>query len=103
MIDLSQRSYEKEIMDQDNIPFADIARTLEELNTVNTRLGGHAITKEGVRQLMEEKKGLLICEIGCGGGDNLFAIYRSLSKKNIAARFLGIDMNPECIAFAKQQ
>ncbi|HUR67303.1 MAG TPA: methyltransferase domain-containing protein [Chitinophagaceae bacterium] len=103
MIDLSHRSYQKEIMDQDNIPFADIEQTLKELNTVNTRLGGHAITRDGVKQLMKEQKSLLICEIGCGGGDNLVAIHRSLSKNNITASFIGIDMNPECIAFARRQ
>ena len=49
-------------------------------------------------------KGILeICEIGCGGGDNLFAIYKYCLKKNIPATFIGIDINPECIAFAKQQ
>ena len=103
MIDLRQRSYEKEKMDADNIPFADIAQTLKELNIVNTRLGGHAITKDGVRLLTEDKKPLVVCEIGCGGGDNLFAIYRSFLKKNIPVTFIGIDMNPECISFARQQ
>ena len=44
-----------------------------------------------------------ICEIGCGGGDNLFAIHKYCMQKNIEANFIGIDMNPECIAFAQQQ
>jgi 2-polyprenyl-3-methyl-5-hydroxy-6-metoxy-1,4-benzoquinol methylase len=110
MINLSQRSYQKELMDGDNIPFAAMARTLKELNIINKRLGGHAITLKGVKQfkisnlkLNIEPPVLTICEIGCGGGDNLFAIYKYCLKKNIRARFIGIDMNAECIAFAKQQ
>jgi 2-polyprenyl-3-methyl-5-hydroxy-6-metoxy-1,4-benzoquinol methylase len=103
MIDLRRRSYQKELMDAEHIPFADIAQTLKELNVINTRLGGHAITVDGVRQLMVPGQPLVICEIGCGGGDNLHAIQKFCKKNNIPARFIGIDMNPECIAFAKQQ
>jgi len=103
MIDLRQRSYQKELMDGDDIPFPAMAQTLKELNIVNTRLGGHAITLNGVKELMDNKKPLVVCEIGCGGGDNLFAVYKYCLKKEIPVRFIGIDMNPECIAFAKQQ
>ena len=103
MINLRHRSHQKELMDGNDIPFEAMAQTLKELNIVNTRLGGHAITISGVRQLIKDKEKVSICEIGCGGGDNLFAIYKYCLKKNIPATFIGIDINPECIAFAKQQ
>ena len=103
MINLRQRSYQKELMDGDDIPFEAMAQTLKELNIVNTRLGGHAITVSGVQQLINGKGPISICEIGCGGGDNLFAIHQYCLKKNIPVFFIGIDMNPECIAFAKRQ
>jgi ubiquinone/menaquinone biosynthesis C-methylase UbiE len=103
MINLRQRSYQKELMDGDNIPFAAMAQTLKELNIINTRLGGHAITLKGVKQFIKDKEPVTICEIGCGGGDNLFAVNKYCTKKNIPVHFIGIDMNAECIAFAKQQ
>ncbi|MGZ8558861.1 MAG: methyltransferase domain-containing protein [Chitinophagaceae bacterium] len=103
MINLRQRSYQKELMDGDDIPFEAMAQTLKELNIVNTRLGGHAITVSGVKHLIKGKESISICEIGCGGGDNLFAINNYCLKENIPAHFIGIDLNPECIAFAKQQ
>lgn len=103
MIDLRHRSYQKELMDRDDIPFADMAQTLKELNTINTKLGGHAITLRGLEQLADNKKPLTVCEIGCGGGDNLFAIYKYCLKRKIPVDFIGIDMNAECVAFAKQQ
>lgn len=103
MINLRQRSYQKELMDGENIPFEAMAQTLKELNIVNSRLGGHAITISGVEQLLEDREAVTICEIGCGGGDNLFAIQQYCLKKNITASFIGIDINPECIAFAKKQ
>jgi len=103
MINLHQRSYTKELMDGDDIPFEAMAQTLKELNIVNTRLGGHAITISGVRQLIKDTDQVNICEIGCGGGDNLFALHKFCMQENIQAVFTGIDINPECIAFAQQQ
>lgn len=103
MINLRQRSYQKELMDGDDIPFEAMSQTLEELNIVNSRLGGHAITISGVQYLHKGKEPVIICEIGCGGGDNLFAIQKYCLQKKIPARFIGIDMNSECIGFAKQQ
>ncbi|MEP6676038.1 MAG: methyltransferase domain-containing protein [Ferruginibacter sp.] len=103
MINLSRRSYQKELMDEDNIPFAAMAQTLKELNIINTRLGGHSITLSGVKQLAEKDQPLVICEIGCGGGDNLFTVYKYCIQKNISVTFIGIDMNAECIVFAQQQ
>ena len=103
MINLRHRSYQKELMDGDDISFAAMAQTLKELNIVNTRLGGHAITINGVKQLINNNQTVTICEIGCGGGDNLAAIYKYCCKNNISINFIGIDMNAECIAFARQQ
>ena len=103
MIDLRQRSYTKELMDGDDIPFDAMAQTLKELNIVNTRLGGHAITISGVRQLLNGAAQVHICEIGCGGGDNLFALHKFCLQESIEAFFTGIDINPECIAYAQQQ
>lgn len=103
MINLTQRSYTKELMDGDNIPFAAMEQTLKELNTVNTYLGGHAITVEGLQQFIESNRPVTICEIGSGGGDNLAAIHKYCNAKNIEARFIGIDMNPECTAFASRR
>ena len=69
MINLEQRSYQKELMDGDDISFDAMAQTLKELNIINTRLGGHAITLKGLKKLNPNSAPLIICEIGCGGGD----------------------------------
>ncbi len=103
MINLLHRSYQKELMDGDAISFDAMAQTLKELNIINTRLGGHAITIKGLKQLLISKEPVTVCEIGCGGGDNLFAIHKYCTRHQIPVSFIGIDMNAECIAFAKQQ
>jgi len=106
MIDLSKRSYKKELLDADDIPFADIRQNMKELNTINTLLGGHAISIAGLSAFIQTNAGtdqVTICEIGCGGGDNLNAIDIYCKKNNINASFIGIDIKPECIEFAKRQ
>lgn len=44
MPDLKLRSYQKELLDGDNIPFDDIKQNMKELNIINTLLGGHDIS-----------------------------------------------------------
>jgi SAM-dependent methyltransferase len=120
-MDLSRRSDLKELLDRDDIPLADIERNMLELDTINTRLGGHAITVAGFKILLERRDRLqmeevihqarapkhpphsaplLVAEIGCGGGDNLLAIRQYCREHNRAVRFIGVDLNPHCIAVA---
>ncbi|MET6998018.1 methyltransferase domain-containing protein [Chitinophaga defluvii] len=102
---LRQRSYEKELLDDPDVPFKDIVVNMQELNKVNTLLGGHAVTRRGLSYLLEKAavNGIVtIAEIGCGGGDNLFAIQRFLQQKKIPFQLIGVDMKPACITFARQ-
>jgi len=102
MLDFSTRSNKKELLDGDNIPFEDLAQNLKELNFINSKLGGHAITLKGLRKLTQGKnKKLSVLEIGCGGGDNLFYLKRKSRSQNFD--FKGLDLKAECIEFAKQR
>lgn len=102
----TQRSYEKELLDRDDIPFADIQQNMRELDVINTRLGGHAITLKGLQILLKRElfqKPIAVLEIGCGGGDNLRVMKTWATKKKIALTLTGVDINPSCIAFAGSQ
>lgn len=103
MNDYSIRSPLTELIDEPGIPFKDWEVCLKELNIINTWLGGHAITLQGVKQLIKKGNGnICIAEIGCGGGDNLKAIYRWSKKHKLSFSFIGIDINEACIDFAKK-
>jgi len=103
-VNLSQRSYKKELLDSIDIPFEDIKRNMEELEIINTYLGGHRITIAGIKELFKKsftkKQECVICEIGCGGGNNILAIQSWCKKNNVPVHFIGIDINPNCIEVA---
>lgn len=103
---LSRRSYQEELLDNDDIPFEDIRQNMKELNFINTWLGGHAISIDGLQKIWRKSgkpSALHICEIGCGGGDNLQAIEKWCAGNGIKPTFTGIDKKKECIDFAKQR
>lgn len=99
----AQRCGKKELLDGDDIPFADLAQNLLELDSINTRLGGHRITLRGLKALLPTQfpEILHIVEIGCGGGDNLRVIARFLQAQKIPFRLSGIDLKKECIDYAR--
>ena len=103
MMNLKHRSYKKELLDDEDIDSADLRRNLDELNFINTWLGGHKVSIEGFKKLLQKEKKITVCEIGCGGGDNIFAIARWCARNGVEASFIGIDMKPVCIDFAKQK
>jgi 2-polyprenyl-3-methyl-5-hydroxy-6-metoxy-1,4-benzoquinol methylase len=105
-MDFSKRSYQPELLDRDDIPFKDIKRNMQELDMINRKLGGHKITLEAFKALLErmgDRKNISVLEIGCGGGDNLSVIRKYCEKKKISAHFTGVDINPHCIEFARSR
>jgi SAM-dependent methyltransferase len=108
-MDFSRRSYEKELLDRNDIPFEDIRQNMKELDYINTKLGGHNITLQGIKAMMKNINNRLkdngrkisIVEIGCGGGDNLRVIRKYCEKKNVPVELTGVDINPHCIEFAR--
>ncbi len=106
MPDLSKRSYQKEILDGDDAPFEDIKQNMHELDVINTWLGGHSITLKGLQQFVSRvshRQTLHICEIGCGGGDNLRVISQYFQKRKMAVQLIGVDINSHCIEYAQSR
>ncbi len=101
-MDFSIRSLQPELLDRQDIPAADIALNLKELELINRRLGGHAITLQGFRALASGLKKITVAEIGCGGGDNLLAIQKKTDFNRVNLHCIGIDLNPDCINAARQ-
>lgn len=102
-INFSRRSYDKELLDQEDIPFPDIERNMLELDFINTWLGGHGISVMGLKHWLTGQKQITVCEIGCGGGDNLRVLSRYCQRRQIDIRVTGIDSNAHCIRVARER
>src|ERR1700761_1838447 len=102
-VNFSRRSYKKELLDGTGIPFPDIERNMLELDVINTWLGGHSISLQGLRRLGKGLHQLTLCEIGCGGSDNLRILSRWCGRHGIRTRIIGIDYNTECLAVAREK
>jgi len=101
-MNLKERSYKKELLDAVEIAPHHLHQNLHELNIINTWLGGHSVTIAGLKKIIGSRRTVSVCEIGCGGGDNLKALHNWCSKNNIVATFIGIDLKKDCIDFAQQ-
>jgi SAM-dependent methyltransferase len=102
-LNFSARSYEKELLDGEGIPFGDIETNMRELDFINTWLGGHGISIMGLKRLLRGRDRVTICEIGCGGGDNLRVLSRYCRRHHVEVRVTGIDNNAHCITVAREK
>ena len=91
MPSFTHRSYEKELLDRNDIPFFEIKQNMQELNVINHLLGGHRCTLLGMKNMLDpdpaKKNDIHIAEIGCGGGDNL-RVIREWGIKNKKCFFI---------------
>ncbi len=104
MYSFKNRSFQKELLYSNYIAFEDIRRNMQELDFINTWLGGHRITLKGFQSLSaqwDEREVLSVLEIGCGGGDNLRIIRDWAGNKNMKISLTGVDINRECILYAE--
>ncbi|PIQ27705.1 SAM-dependent methyltransferase [bacterium (Candidatus Blackallbacteria) CG17_big_fil_post_rev_8_21_14_2_50_48_46] len=101
--DLRQRSQAQELLDAPELPQAELWRNLEELEIINRWLGGHRVTLQGLQRLIRDRqKTWKIVDIGCGGGDTLKAIAHWGQARGIKLQLTGVDLKPECLAFAQK-
>lgn len=80
--------------------------TLSNLQLVNSLFGNHRqLTKTTLYYCSKiyDGKILKIVDLGCGGGDTVYKIYNQLNKVGIKVSVLGIDGNPQSIAYANSK
>ncbi len=108
------RSYKKELMDDLNLASEDLKKNLDELEFINTTLGGYKVLTSALDTLYKEnkikknqenqnQKTVTLADIGSGGGDTLRQIAKWFDKKNIKAKLTGIDANDFMINYAQNK
>ncbi|MCT8340270.1 methyltransferase domain-containing protein [Flavobacteriaceae bacterium TK19130] len=100
----TSRSTESEIMDSFSLQGKEMEHLLTDLKTVNTLLGGTAITLSGLSKLLkhhDKKRLITIIDFGCGDGEMLRQCAKFGQRKGYTFNLIGIDANPHILEEAK--
>ena len=90
-------------MDDLTLATDDLRQTLDELETINTWLGGYQPVLDALRRLrprLATGQPLRLADLGSGGGDTLRHIARWARQKAIFVQLTGIDANPFMLEYA---
>lgn len=99
---LEQRSEQQEIMDDLNISGDVIGQTLKELDVINRRLGGNAISLAAFRRFLKTHQIHTLADLGCGGADILIEMARMANQMQAEVSFTGVDANENIVTYARQ-
>jgi len=105
MPNFTDRSHQSELMDDLSLGNDALRQNLEELETINTLLGGYQVVLDALQSLYDKKtlnraQPTQITDIGSGGGDTLRAIHRWAAKRQLPVQLTGVDANAFMIDFA---
>lgn len=98
----SSRSTQTELLDDLSLSGEALRRNLEELEQINSWLGGYQVVTSALEKLSLEAGStpITVADLGCGGGDTLRHIARWAKKRNIALNLVGYDANAFVVSYA---
>jgi SAM-dependent methyltransferase len=96
MRDLSSRSTEHELLDEDNIEFNELLHCLRSLEFINTLTLAYRPTLRWLKVIFRQHKNtvLRVIDAGSGSGDMLRKIETLASLEQVSVNLLGVDLNP---------
>ena len=105
-MNFNKRSTAPELMDDAELPEAELRLALKDLAVVNKYLGGNQITitaLEGMITSQPDKKLWRVMDVGCGDGEVLRQIARHFKNLDYKIDFIGLDINEKSIARARKK
>ncbi|WP_235726939.1 methyltransferase domain-containing protein [Hymenobacter siberiensis] len=102
-MDFSERAAGPELMDDLTLANDALRQNLDELETINTWLGGYAPVLNALQRLKSRfptSRPLRLADLGSGGGDTLRHVARWARKNGIAIELTGIDANAFMLEYA---
>ena len=105
-MNFNKRSAVAELMDDPELPEADLRLALKDLAIVNKYLGGNQITIKALKTMMASqphKKHWRVIDVGCGDGEVLRQIARHFKNQDDNIDFIGLDINEKSIARARKK
>ncbi|MCC3156605.1 methyltransferase domain-containing protein [Hymenobacter sp. 15J16-1T3B] len=105
MPDFARRSDKAELMDDLTLASDALRQNLDELETINTRLGGYAVVTDALARLARRRpaRPLQIVDVGSGGGDTLRHLARWARRRQLPVELVGVDANAFMVDYAAQR
>jgi SAM-dependent methyltransferase len=102
MVDFSERSREKEIIDDMSLDRETTAGVLRELEVVNRYLGGYSTTIAGIGELVPPGDApLRVLDVGAGGGDMARRLVAWGRERRRPVEVVSVDLSHGAVAFAR--
>jgi SAM-dependent methyltransferase len=92
-------------MDDHSLSNDALRQNLDELELINTLLGGYAPLSNALEQLVQRVgvSSFRILDAGSGGGDTLRYLARWAKRKGYSLELEGLDVNPFMLEYARQK
>ncbi|GAA4013259.1 class I SAM-dependent methyltransferase [Hymenobacter fastidiosus] len=106
MPDFTIRARGEELMDDLTLASDALRQNLDELETINTWLGGYRVVLNALHRLrltFPTDRPLLLADLGSGGGDTLRHIADWARRHRLPMELVGIDANAFMIAYATEK
>jgi SAM-dependent methyltransferase len=103
MPDFARRSDAPELMDDLTLATEALRRNLDELEVINTRLGGYSVVTEALGRLLRHRpapRPLQVVDVGSGGGDTLRHLARWARRQRLPVELVGVDANAFMVEYA---
>lgn len=103
MPDFTRRATEEELMDDHSLATDALRQNLDELETINTWLGGYAPVLNALERLRPQfptGQPLRLADLGSGGGDTLRHMARWARRRKIPVELIGVDANAFMLDYA---
>jgi SAM-dependent methyltransferase len=98
------RSDQTELLDAPDIAQELLFRNLDELDMLNSVLGGHFFTLEGIKKLVTNKNNTYhIADLGCGSGDTMRYIANWARANGYKVKLTGVDLNTDAIEYLNKK
>ena len=100
---LTERASGPELMDDLTLATDALRQNLDELETINTWLGGYAPVLHALARLRPRfpaERPLRVADLGSGGGDTLRHVVRWARKNEVSVELTGIDANAFMLEYA---
>ncbi|AWM34490.1 methyltransferase domain-containing protein [Hymenobacter nivis] len=101
---LNDRAPGPELMDDLTLASDDLRRNLDELEVINTWLGGYQPVLDALARLRPRfpaGRALRVADLGSGGGDTLRHVARWARRHGVAVELVGIDANQFMLDYAR--